>query len=67
MRLTDVMSSMGLAFYPVVALVLFLAVFVAVVARAYSRSRKDEMDRAGLIPLSDDGAARGPAGEDARG
>lgn len=69
MRLTDVMSAMGLSVYPIVAMVLFAAVFVAVVARVMSRKARAEMDAAARLPLAGDGAEQGggtPSRERAR-
>jgi cbb3-type cytochrome oxidase subunit 3 len=53
MRLSEIMSSMGLAIYPTIALLLFFPVFIAVIARAYSRRLKPELDRAASLPLAD--------------
>ncbi len=55
MSLADVMGHAGLAIYAEVALVLFLVVFVAVVARTFSPRRRAEMERAAQLPLEDDG------------
>lgn len=52
--MSDLMSGMGLAVWPVVALVLFVTVFVAIVARVMSKRMKAEYERAGHIPLTDD-------------
>lgn len=51
MRLSDVMSNAGLAGYAVVALVLFLVVFVAIVVRVFLS--KDEFAHASRMPLDD--------------
>lgn len=51
--MTDVMSNLGLAIYPIVAMGLFLFVFVGVIGRVMSRSAKSEQDRAAWLPLSD--------------
>lgn len=53
MRMSDVMSSLGLAIFPIVAMALFLLVFAGVIAYAMRRSEKDEFDRAAMLPLSD--------------
>jgi cytochrome c oxidase cbb3-type subunit IV len=55
MSLYDLMGHAGLAGYAEVALVLFLAVFVGVVAWVYWPTRRQEMDRASRLPLEDDG------------
>ena len=54
MRLSEIMGRVDLTVYPIVALVLFVAVFVGVIARTYSRRARSEMDRAGHIPLTDE-------------
>jgi len=51
--LSDVVGAAGLQGYAEVALVLFLVVFIAVVARALSR-RGQELDRIARLPLDDD-------------
>ena len=53
MRLSDIMSHMDLTVYPIVGLVIFLFVFVSVVARVMSRSRRAEYARGALLPLDD--------------
>lgn len=53
MSLTDLMSGMNLATYPQIALVLFLAVFVSVIARIYGRCRPARFDRLAAMPLED--------------
>jgi cbb3-type cytochrome oxidase subunit 3 len=52
MRLSDIMSQMGLATYAELALVLFLGVFVAVTVRLF-RTKEGEHLRAARIPLDD--------------
>jgi hypothetical protein len=39
MRLSDIMGNAGLAFWPQVALIIFLLVFFAVTIRVYTRPR----------------------------
>ena len=53
MRLSDVMSHAGLAGYAVVALVLFLVAFAAIVVRVARRSSNAEFARASRMPLDD--------------
>ncbi len=53
MRLTDIMSGSGLAFYAEVALIVFFVVFLAVVGWIFLPSRKRELDRASRIPLEE--------------
>ncbi|MCW5764809.1 MAG: hypothetical protein KIT68_02395 [Phycisphaeraceae bacterium] len=52
MRLTDVMSSMDLAVYPALALVLFTGVF-ALVAIRVARTRREEAARWSSLPLDE--------------
>lgn len=54
MKLSDVMSSMGLAVYAEVALVIFFAVFVGVLLHVYRRDLRPEYERARMMPLDDD-------------
>ena len=54
MRLSEIMSHAGLAFYAEVALVIFFVVFVAIVLRVFSRSRRAKYDAAARMPLDDE-------------
>ncbi len=56
MRMSDVISSLGLSIYPIVALVLFLLVFVGVVVKVTRRGERAELQRAALLPLHDEAA-----------
>lgn len=56
MRLSDVVSHMNLAFWPQVALVIFMFVFFAVAARVYTRPRS-AYQRFCSLPLEDNPAA----------
>ncbi|MFN0181779.1 MAG: cbb3-type cytochrome oxidase subunit 3 [Gemmatimonadales bacterium] len=62
MRLTDIMSGSGLSGYAIVALVLFMAAFIAIVVSIFLPSRKREFDQAGRLPLDDGQAATTPEG-----
>jgi cbb3-type cytochrome oxidase subunit 3 len=53
MKLSDIMSNAGLSMYAQVALVIFLAVFIAITIRTYLPSRKQELDDASRLPLDD--------------
>ncbi len=53
MRLSDIVSYMDLSVYPQVALVLFLAVFGAVLWRISGKSKARQIEALGLIPLQD--------------
>ncbi len=54
MRLSDIIGHMNLAFWPIIAMILFLGVFIAVVLRIYGRTRGNFEDAARLS--LDDGA-----------
>lgn len=54
MRLSEIMSHAGLAFYAEVALVIFFIVFVAVALRVFSPSRKADYAAAARMPLDDE-------------
>lgn len=54
MRMSDIVGSLDLSVYTQVALVLFVGVFAAVLARTFSRRHRDEMTRAASLPLADD-------------
>ena len=64
MNLTDLMSGMGLALYPQIALVIFLAVFAAIVVRTW-RQPRGEVNYLAHLPIADDASEtsvkRGPA------
>jgi cbb3-type cytochrome oxidase subunit 3 len=47
------MSYAGLSMYAQVAMVLFLAVFIAIVIRTFLPSRRQELDDASRLPLDD--------------
>jgi cbb3-type cytochrome oxidase subunit 3 len=54
MKLSDIMGNAGLSMYAQVALVIFLAVFIAVTIRTWAPSRRREMDEAAMLPLNDE-------------
>lgn len=54
MKLVDVMSNSGLSIYAIVALVLFLAAFLAVVFTILAPGSKERFARAARLPLDDD-------------
>lgn len=65
MRLTDIVSGAGLSGYAIVAMLLFIAAFLAITIWLLLPARKAEFDRAGRLPLEDgvdshrrDGGAR---------
>lgn len=51
MRLSDVMSAMRLGTYAEIALVLFIAAFVAIAVHVFSRRNAGEWERASRLPL----------------
>ena len=53
LHLTDVMSHAGLSGYAIVAMILFMLAFGAIVWRVFQRSRRDEYLQAGRLPLDD--------------
>ena len=53
MKLSDIMEHAGLAFYPSVALVLFLLVFVVITVWVFRRSNRDRWAADARMPLDD--------------
>lgn len=53
MRMTEIVSFLDLSIYPSIALVFFLAAFIAVVWNVMTKS-KQEIEAAANIPLDDD-------------
>ena len=64
MKLTDVMSHSGLSGYALIAMILFLIAFVAILVRVFQPSRRQEFDRAGRLPLDDDPPTSHPGASD---
>lgn len=60
MKLVDVMSASGLSGYAIVALVLFFAAFLMVLAMILAPGSAERLARAAELPLDDD--TRSPAG-----
>lgn len=54
MKLADVMSAAGLSIYAVVALLLFVIAFLAIVVRTYAPGSTARYDADARIPFSDD-------------
>ncbi|MCA9632939.1 MAG: cbb3-type cytochrome c oxidase subunit 3 [Myxococcales bacterium] len=54
MRLSEIMSNMGLTSYAEVGLLIFLGVFIAVVFRVYSKKYQPEYEAARFMPLDDE-------------
>jgi cbb3-type cytochrome oxidase subunit 3 len=60
MRLSDVISHLGLAAFPIFGMLLFLSVFVGVVLHVTRRNRYSEFDAAARLPLADDTSSTEP-------
>ena len=56
MRMSDIVSGLGLAVYPIIAMLMFIAVFAGAMIRVFARGRRAEMDAAANLPLADDTA-----------
>jgi cbb3-type cytochrome oxidase subunit 3 len=56
MRMSDIVSSLGLSTFPIIGMMLFLSVFVGVIVHVNARRRRDELDAAAHLPLLDDHA-----------
>ncbi len=54
MRLSDIMANAGLSGYAVIAMVLFMAAFLAIVVRIFWPGKAREMDAASRMPLDDE-------------
>jgi cbb3-type cytochrome oxidase subunit 3 len=54
MKLSDVMSAMGLAGYAEIALLVFFAIFLGVVVHVYRREGRLQYERARFMPLEDE-------------
>ena len=59
MSLTDIMSEAHLHVWAEIALVMFVVLFVAVVAYVFSRRNRATFDRASRLPLDDAPTATG--------
>lgn len=62
MKLVDVMSNSGLSVYAIIALVLFLAAFLAVVFLILMPGSRERHAEAAMLPLDDDHTPRTPIG-----
>jgi cbb3-type cytochrome oxidase subunit 3 len=60
MGLSDVIGHAGLSGFTQVAMILFLAAFLAVVVWTFAPQRRGELDETSRLPLDDERA--GPAG-----
>ncbi len=66
MSLVDIMSAMRLHMYAEVALLIFLAMFLAVVIHVFRRNNEPRFESARFMPLDDDNPQelRDPDGRD---
>jgi cbb3-type cytochrome oxidase subunit 3 len=53
MSLSDIMGHAGLSIYAQISLILFLVVFIAIIARTFAPSRRRELEEASRLPLDD--------------
>jgi cbb3-type cytochrome oxidase subunit 3 len=53
-RLSDIMSAMGLAAFPQIGMVIFVIVFVAITVRVFGRRRPEVLERYAGMALNDD-------------
>ncbi len=63
MHLSDIMGHAGLAGYAIVAMILFILAFGAIVWSIFRRSRREEFDRASRLPFEDGPASARPPGD----
>ncbi len=63
MRLSDIMSQMGLSSYAEAALILFFLVFLVIAIRVFFFSSREEIEHAKQLPLSDPSTQRKSTGE----
>ena len=54
MRLSELMSAADLDFWPQVALLMFMAIFVGVLVKTFSKSQQKNHEEASKLPLEDD-------------
>ena len=54
MRLSDVMSNMGLTSFAEIGLVLFFLVFVGIVIYTFLKRNRKKYEEASMLPLEDD-------------
>jgi len=64
MKLVDVMSASGLSIYAIVALLLFVAAFVAVVILTFAPGTKALHARLSRLPLDDESQGSAPRTEE---
>ena len=55
------MGNAGLSMYAQVALLIFFAVFIAIIIRTWAPSRRGELQEASMLPLNDELPSTRPA------
>ena len=65
MRLTDLVSGMDISLFPIIGLIVFGLVFLAVTIRTL-RSPRDRAERAAFLPLEDGEDTATTAGQEVR-
>jgi cbb3-type cytochrome oxidase subunit 3 len=58
MSLSELMSNMNLTFWPQVALVIFMVIFVGVVFKTFAKSQQSKHEEASRLPLEGDEPTR---------
>lgn len=64
MKLVDVMSASGLSMYAIIALVLFVTAFIAVVLMILAPGSSEKLSQASRLPLDDDSVRSPRTGSD---
>lgn len=53
MRFSDIIGSLNISTYPQVALIIFIAVFIAVSVRLFTKTTREQYKGAGELPLDE--------------
>ena len=64
MRLSELMSAAGLAFYAEVALVVFFVTFLGILWFIFNKRNRKRFDQARLLPFADDEVQNKPLNSD---
>ena len=51
--MSDIMAGLGLTIFPQIALLIFVTVFAAILARLFGRTRRAQFKDAAMLPLDD--------------
>jgi len=62
MRLSDIMSHAGLSIFAEIAMLIFLAAFIAILVRTFRPSKAKELEALGRLPLEDGTPTTKPPG-----